>query len=127
MGKSLAELKTERGITGPPLLHGSDVPDKKKSFKVTVKLIRESPENFRSPAIMEFESPVFERDAMALNITNLRRIAILVGLVDQSDAEIDSKIEIEQLSKMAAGKTLTISVISVNNPQLQQNTPSLFF
>ena len=58
MGKTIGDIKSERGIGGPPMLHGSDLPQKVSSVTITVKELREAPANFNSPAIIDLAEPV---------------------------------------------------------------------
>lgn len=120
MGKSIADIKKERGIGGPPLLHGSDVPRKFNSVKVTCSQLRESPKNFGSPMIMEFAKPVYNCEAMAINMTNLRALAVLSGAKKPDEADID------KLSAWCKGKQFIFHIAMVNNPQANTMTRSLF-
>jgi hypothetical protein len=120
MGKSIADMKSERGIGGPPMLRGQDVPKSVSSFKIKVRELREAPANFKSPAIIELADPVHEREAFAVNITNLRALAGLVGLdPDQADFDV--------LANKVKGKTFTLYVSMTNNPSSKKMVRSLFF
>lgn len=108
----------KKGVEGPPLLHGSDVPAKVSSVTVVVKEIRIAPDNFGSIAIIDFSKPVFECEAWAVNKTNLKALLEKFGLTE--DAEID------ELNTKLAGKKLTLAKVMVNNPQTKKMGPSLF-
>jgi len=120
MGRSIADIKKERGIGGPPLLHGSDVPRKFNSVKVKCSVLRESPKNFGSPAIMEFDKPVFDCEAMSINMTNLRSLAVASGAKKPDEADFD------KVAAWCAGKDFTFFVGMVNNPKTNSMTRSLF-
>lgn len=120
MGKSIAEIKAERGIGGPPMLRGQDVPTGKQSFKIKVRELRESPKNFKAPFIIDLDGEVFGRAAFAVNMTNLRALAELESLdPDTADVEV--------LAKKVKGKSYTLHVAMVNNPSSQKIVRSLFF
>jgi hypothetical protein len=120
MGKSIADIKKERGIGGPPMLRGQDMPKSVTSIKIKVKELRESPANFKSPFIIDLETPVHDREAFAVNITNLRALATLVGL-DPETADVDV------LAGKVKGKTFTLYVSMTNNPSSKKMVRSLFF
>lgn len=120
MGKSISDVKQERGIGGPPMLRGQDIPKNISQIKIKVKGMREAPASFKSPYIIDLESPVHEREAFAVNITNLRALAELSGQ-DADTADVDKII------KWATGKTLTLHVSMTNNPNTKKMVRSLFF
>ena len=119
MGKTIGDVKRERGVGGPPLLHGSDVPESATSVKVKVKDLREAPQNFKSAAILDFESPIFETEAWAVNITNLMSLAAKLGFDPPEEADFDA------VAKKARGQTLTLQVVMVNNPSTGKLVRSL--
>ena len=121
MGKTIEEMKAERGIGGPPLLHGSDVPTKTKSFTVVCAELREAPENFKSMGIMDFAQPVFGKAGMAVNITNLRELATITGFDEPDTADF------EEIAAKLKNKKLKLTVALVNNPQIKKMVRSLFF
>lgn len=120
MGKSIADVKGERGIGGPPMLRGQDVPKNLSQIKIKVKEMREAPTSFKSPFIIDLASPVYEREAFAVNITNLRALAELSGQ-DPESADVD------KITKWIEGKTLTLHLTMTNNPQTKKMVRSLFF
>jgi len=120
MGKSIAEMNKERGGGGPPMLHGSDLPRSITSVKIKVKELRAAPDNFKSMAIIDFESPVHECEAFAVNITNLRALCSLHGM-DPETTDFDV------LANKVKGKTLTLYVGMTNNPKEKKMVRSLFF
>jgi hypothetical protein len=117
MGKSIRDMN--KGGGGPPLLHGADVPNKVTSVKIKIKELREGPENFNSAAIIDFVEPVYECEAWAVNITNLKALAKLNGLDDDADFDV--------LAAKVRNKTFTLHVGMVNNPQTKKMVRSLFF
>lgn len=124
MGKSVADMKAERGIGGPPMLHGSDLPAKQNSITVKCKELREAPSNFKSPCIMDFEKPaIADRACMAVNLTNLRILARLVGFSEDEAETADFDV----IAKKCQGKKFTLVKALVNNPKINKMTPSLFF
>ncbi len=120
MGKSIADMKAERGIGGPPMLRGQDIPRSVTKLKIKVKELREAPANFKSPAIIDLAEPVHEREAFAVNITNLRALAELAGL-DPEAADFDI------LAGKVRGKSFNLHVTMTNNPQTKKMVRSLFF
>lgn len=117
MGKSIKDMN--KGAGGPPLLHGSDVPAKVATVKITVKELREAPENFNSAAIIDLAEPVYECEAFAVNITNLKALAKLSGGDDDMD--------FDKLASKVRGKSFILHVGMVNNPQTKKMVRSLFF
>lgn len=120
MGKSIGEIQKERGGGGPPMLHGSDLNKSETSVKIKVKELREAPKNFNSPAIIDLAEPIHEKSAFAVNITNLRALAELVGF-SSDEAEFDA------IAAKAKGKTFTLYKAMTNNPKTNKMTFSLFF
>jgi hypothetical protein len=125
MGKTIGEMKQERGISGPPVLHGSDVPMKfrNKPIEILVKDLREPPKNFKSIAIIDFEKPVFDKLAFAVNSTNIGALCVQAGLGDDA-----SVVDFEELrARVIKKKRFHLSVGYVNNPKINKMVPSLFF
>lgn len=100
--------KRSNGKAGS-LLNGSDVPPGTKTITIVVAEIRESPEGFGAPAIIDFKAPIFGKSAWAVNKTNLRALIKLVG-------EDEQKL---------IGKKIKLEIISVRNPQTGEIVPSL--
>jgi len=119
MGKTIGDIRKERNIGGPPLLHGEDLPRNVQSVKVKVADIREAPANFNSPAILDFTNEVYGKSAMALNISNLEALARKLGFKDPREADLD------QIRERARGKTIELFVVRVNNPKLGKIVRSL--
>jgi hypothetical protein len=120
MGKSVDEMRKERGGGGPPMLHGSDLNRSETAVKIKVKELREAPKNFNSPAILDLAEPVHERLHFAVNITNLRALGTLVGLPGD-DADFDA------IAAKVKGKTFTLYKSMANNPKTNKMGPTLFF
>lgn len=120
MGKSIAEVKAERGIGGPPMLKGSDVPKNITKFKIKIGALREAPLNFKSPFIIDLAEAVYGKEAFAVNITNLRALAEMAGL-DPETADCDT------VGKKMKGKTVQVYISMTNNPQTKKMVRSLFF
>ena len=102
-------LESRSNGQGGALLKGSDVPEGTSSVTVLVAGIRQSPEGFNAPAIMDFKKPVYEKSGMALNKTNLRALIKRFGL--------------EQ--KALVGKKVKLEVVMVDNPQSHETVRSL--
>lgn len=100
--------KRSNGRAGS-LLNGSDVPAGTKSITIVVAGIRDSPDGFGAPAIIDFKTPIFGKSAWAVNKTNLRALIELVG-------EDEQKL---------VGKKIRLDVISARNPQTGDIVPSL--
>jgi hypothetical protein len=121
MGKRMGDIRKEKGIGGPPILKGSDVPKGVRSVKIKIRELREGGRDFLSPAVIDFEKPVFEKEAMALNITNLRALARTLGWDDDEFDDID----FNDLADKAKGRVVTLDVVSVNNPKTKRMGPGL--
>jgi len=91
------------------LLKGSDVPPGTKSITIAVAGIRESPETFGAPAIIDLKKPIYGKSAWAVNKTNLKAIIKKFG-----DDE-----------KKLVGKKIKLEITSVPNPQTGELVPSL--
>lgn len=102
------------------MLHGSDLNKSEQSIKIKVKEIREAPKNFNSPAIIDFSERVHNKEAFAVNITNLRALAEMYDL----DPE---KADFETIAKKVRGQTLTLYKTMANNPKTNKMVYSLFF
>jgi hypothetical protein len=120
MGKTIGDIKGEKGIGGPPLLKGSDVPKDVREVKIKCKELREAPSNFKSPAIMDLEKSVYEKEAWAVNITNLKAIATALGFAEPETAEFAA------VASRAKGKIFTLTIGITNNPQTRKPARSLF-
>jgi hypothetical protein len=91
------------------LLNSSDIPDGTKTVTIVVAGVRESPDGFNSPAIIDFKVPVFEKSAWPVNKTNMKMLIKLFG-------DDDRKL---------VGKKIKLEVIMVRNPQTGEVVPSL--
>jgi hypothetical protein len=94
---------------GPALLNGSDVPVGTKSITITVAAVRESPEGFGAPAIIDLKTPVYGKSGWAVNKTNMKAIIRAFG-----DDETN-----------LASRKIKLEIISVRNPQSGDIVPSL--
>lgn len=75
---SARELADARGGGGGAnLLHGADV--KKPQIEVTIVAAREAPATFKSPIILDIEEVIPGKTAIALNVTNTRALAEMLG------------------------------------------------
>jgi hypothetical protein len=100
--------KRSNGKAGS-LLNGSDVPAGIKSITIVVAGIRESPEGFGSPAIIDLKTPMYGKSAWPVNKTNLKA---LIKLFAEDEQEL-------------VGKKIKLEVVSARNPQTQEIVPSL--
>ena len=123
MGESIADIKKRKGIGGPPMLHGSDLPTKVNSVTIICRGLRQAPAQFKSPAIMDFQKDIYEKSCMAINLTNLRILASLAGFDEDETDSADFDI----IAKKCEGKKFSLVKTLVMNPQLNKMTPSLFF
>ena len=96
------------GQTGA-LLNGSDIPAGTKSITIEVAAVRESPDGFSAPAIIDLKKPIHGKDAWAVNKTNLKTLIKLFGDDEQK----------------LVGKKIKLEIISVRNPQTGEIVPSL--
>ncbi|PYV66421.1 MAG: hypothetical protein DMG97_29600 [Acidobacteria bacterium] len=71
------------------LLKGSDVPAGTKSITIAVARIRESPETFNAPAIIDLKKPIYGKSAWAVNKTNLKAIIKKFGDDEKIGGEED--------------------------------------
>ena len=100
--------KRDNGKAGS-LLNGSDVPPGTKTITIEVAAVRESPEGFGAPVILDLKKPIYGKSAWAVNKTNLKMLIKLFG-----DDEHN-----------LVGKKIKLEVISVRNPQTGEMVPSL--
>ena len=91
------------------LLNGSDVPVGTKSITIEVAAVREAPDGFTAPAIIDLKKPVYGKSAWTVNKTNLKTLIKLYGDDEQQ----------------LVGKKIRLEVISVRNPQTGEIVPSL--
>jgi hypothetical protein len=91
------------------LLNSSDIPAGTKTVTIVVAGIRESPEGFKAPAIIDFEKPIFGKSSWAVNKTNMRMLIKLFG-------EDETKL---------VGKKIKLEVMKVRNPQTGELVLSL--
>lgn len=89
------------------LLRGTDLPRNMRELKAKISAVRQAPEGFRSPLIIDFDGEVMPgKTAMPVNITNAKALAELLG---------------KDYDKWA-GATITLAKVATNNPQTGQNT-----
>ena len=100
--------KRSNGQSGS-LLKGSDVPAGTKTIIIEISAVRESPEGFSAPLILEIKKPIYGKSAWAANITNTRMLMKLSG--DNEQALVGKKIKLE--------------VIPARNPKTGEIVPSL--
>ena len=105
---SLKKMLASRS-NGPALLNGSDVPVGTESITITVAGIRESPDGFDAPAIVDLKKPLYEKSAWAVNKTNLKAII-------KDHGEDETKL---------VGKKIRLEIISVRNPKTGEMVRSL--
>jgi hypothetical protein len=105
---SLKKMLANRS-DGLALLNGSDVAVGTKSITITVAAIRESPEGFNAPAIIDFPKPMYGKQGWAINKTNLKMIIKLFG----------------EEEKELVGKKIKLEIVTVRNPQSGEMVPSL--
>ena len=91
------------------LLNGSDIPVGTKSITIEVAGVRESPEGFGAPVIIDLKKPIYGKSAWAVNKTNLKALIKLFGEDEQN----------------LVGRKIKLEIISVRNPQTGDIVPSL--
>ena len=106
---SLKDMLNAKGGGAGNLLKGSDIPPRIKSLTIKVAAVREAPDGFTAPALIDFADEVYGATAWAVNKTNMKAIIKLFG-----DDE-----------KKLKGKKIKLDVISVRNPQSGDVVPSL--
>lgn len=102
-------LENRRSSQAAPLLKGSDLPNGTKSVTIVVAAVRESPESFNAPVIIDLQKPVFGKSAWAVNKTNLKLLIKKFG--DDEKGLVGQKVKLE--------------IASVPNPQTGEFVPSL--
>jgi hypothetical protein len=102
-------LENSRTRQAGTLLKGSDVPSGTKSITIEVAAVRESPEGFGSPVILDLRKLVCGKPAWAANKTNVKQLIKLFG-------EDEHKL---------IGQKVKLEIISVRNPQTGEIGPSL--
>lgn len=102
-------LANRGGGAGGQLLKGSDVPKAQNSVRVKIAKVRQSPNEFNAPFIVDFEKEVHNAVGWAVNKTNTKLLIELFG--DNTD-----KWE---------GKTITLNIVNVQNPSTGKPTRSL--
>ena len=98
-------------ISGPngALLKGSDVPESAQSVTVEIAAIRQSPDSFSAPALMDCKNQVHGKDGLALNKTNLKTLIEMFGPDE----------------KASVGKRVRLDIVMTENPQSHQTVRSL--
>jgi hypothetical protein len=102
-------LESRRSGEAAPLLKGSDIPTGTRSITIIVAAIRESPESFNAPAIIDLKKPIQGKTAWAVNKTNLK--AIIKKFGDDDKKLVNQKIKLD--------------VATVPNPQTGELVPGL--
>jgi hypothetical protein len=105
--KTLLE-KRSNGQAGS-LLNGSDIPAGAKATIIEIAEVRESPDGFNAPVIVDLKKPIYGKSAWPVNKTNLKMLIKLFG-------EDEQKL---------VGKKVKLETISVRNPQTGEIVPSL--
>lgn len=93
-----------------PLLKGSNFPMKTQTVKIKIREARIAPADFGSPMILDLAEPVFEKEAMPLNKTNVRQCIDLLG--DDYDKW--------------KNKVLLVRKTMTNNPKTRKATWGMF-
>jgi hypothetical protein len=100
--------KRSNGQAGS-LLKGSDLPAGTKTITIEIAAVRESPEGFSAPAILDLKKLIHGKSAWAVNKTNLKMLIKLFG--EDEEALLGNRVKLE--------------TISVRNPQTGEIVPSL--
>ena len=108
MSLSTILQKRSSGQAGS-LLNGSDIPAGTRTIMIEVAAVRESPEGFGAPIILDLKKPVHGKSAWSVNRTNLKMLIKLFGEDEEN----------------LVGKKIKLELISVRNPQTGEIVPSL--
>ena len=108
MSLSTMLQKRSTGQAGS-LLNGSDIPAGTKTVVIEIAGVRESPEGFSAPVILDLKKPIYGKSAWAVNKTNLKMLIKLFGEDEQR----------------LVGRKVKLEIISVRNPQTGEIVPSL--
>jgi hypothetical protein len=104
-----AMLKSRSTGEAGELLNSSDIPAGTKTVTIVVADVRESPEGFNAPIIIDFVKPIFGKSSWAVNKTNVKMLIKLFG-------DDETKL---------LGKKIKLEVIKVRNPQTGEVVLSL--
>jgi hypothetical protein len=102
-------LDKRRSGKAGALLKGSDVPAGTETVTGEIAAVRESPDDFGAPFIIDFKKPVCGKSAWALNITNSDLLMQKFG--PQSEEWVGKKIKLE--------------IVLTKNPQTREQVRSL--
>jgi hypothetical protein len=102
-------LESRRSGQAGALLKGSDIPDGTTTVTIVIEEVRQAPDEFNAPVIVDFKKPISGKTAWAVNKTNLKMLIKLFG---------DS---VEKL----IGKKIKLVIITVQNPQTGDMVRSL--
>jgi hypothetical protein len=86
-------LESRKTGQSAPLLKGSDIPEGTKSITIEVAGVRESPDGFGAPVILDLKKPINGKQAWAVNITNMK--ALIKRFGDDANALVGRKIKLE--------------------------------
>jgi hypothetical protein len=102
-------LESRKTGQSAPLLKGSDTPEGTKSIAIEIAGVRQSPEGFDAPAILDLKKPVYGKQAWAVNKTNMKALIKRFG----EDANT------------LVGKKIRLEISLVHNPQTGEMVRSL--
>ena len=91
------------------LLKGSDIPAGTKTIMIEIAAVRESPEGFGAPVILDLKKPVHGKSAWPVNKTNLGKLIQLFGEDEEN----------------LVGKKIKLEITSVRNPETGEIVPTL--
>ena len=100
--------KRSNGKAGS-LLKGTNIPAGTKTIIIEVAGVRESPEGFGAPVLLDLKKSVYGKSAWAPNKTSLRK------LMQQLGEDTENWV----------GKKIKLEVITARNPQTGEIVPSL--
>lgn len=120
---TIGNMKKERGMGGPPMLHGSDLPDKVDRISIICAELREPPAKFKSLGIIDLEKPLYEKESWAVNSTNLAILAVKFGVMEEND-DLNA-VDFADVAKAVKGKKITLQKVYVNDPSKNRSVPSL--
>ena len=120
---TIGSMKKERGMGGPPMLHGSDLPDKVDRVTIVCAELREPPAKFKSLGIIDLEKPLYEKESWAVNSTNLSILAVKFGVMEEND-DLNA-VDFADVAEAVKGKKITLQKVYVNDPSKNKSVPSL--
>ena len=113
-------LKSRSTGEAGELLNSSDIPAGTKTVTIVIAEIRESPEGFKAPAIIDFEKPIFGKSSWAVNKTNMKMLIQFFG-----DDETELVHELARLRVADLNHLQLDFLATVSNSEVDSNLACL--